>query len=161
MTHNPTDTVELFSSCQLERELPASPQQVYSTFIEQLDRWWPAEYKFAPQDGILGIQAHVGGACFEDLEDGRRLKWGTILELQEGASIVFAWQISPKRQIINEPQNAGTVRIELTECEAGTKLKLLHEHFERYGEGWRDYMKAMNSTVGWAYCLSGLEKALR
>ena len=153
--------IELFSACRLQLTLPASPQDVFSMFMERLDRWWPAEYKFSPQDGIMGIEPLVGGACYEDLEDGRRLRWGTLLELEEGALIAFAWQLSPKRQLIKDPQQAGVVRIKLLPSPQGTELMLLHEHFERYGEGWRDYMQAMNSSVGWAYCLRGLEKAVQ
>ncbi len=159
MHEGETGVLEQFSLCKKEIVLPASSQRAYAYFLESIDNWWPAEYRFS-QEGILGIEPLVGGGCFEDVDDGRRLRWGTILELEEGAKIVLAWQISPKRLLIKQPEEAGIVTIQFLDVEDGTYLKLVHSHFERYGEGWREYLRAMNSSAGWAYCLSKLKTAI-
>ncbi|KZK91800.1 hypothetical protein PsW64_00130 [Pseudovibrio sp. W64] len=159
MTSGEMGVLEQFSLCKAEVLLPASAQSAYACFLEKIDAWWPAEYRFA-HEGVLGIEPLVGGSCFEDVEDGRRLHWGTIQELEEGSKIVLAWQISPKRLLIEDPQKAGIVTIQFSDVEGGAQLKLVHSHFERYGDGWREYLRAMNSSAGWAYCLNKLKTAI-
>lgn len=159
MTSGEMGVLEPFSLCKAEVLLPASAQSAYAYVLEQIDAWWPTEYRFSP-DGVLGIEPLIGGSCFEDVEDGRRLNWGTIQELEEGAKIVLSWQISPNRLLIDTPANAGVVTIHFLDVEGGTEVKLVHSHFERYGAGWREYLRAMNSTVGWAYCLTKLKTSI-
>lgn len=159
MTSGETGVLEQFSLCKAEIVLPASAQSAYAFFLENIDVWWPTEYRFSPE-GALGIEPLIGGSCFEDVEDGRRLQWGTIQELEEGTKIVLAWQISPKRLLIEDPQKAGIVTLQFSDTEQGAQLQLVHSHFERYGEGWREYLRAMNSSAGWAYCLSALKTAI-
>ncbi|KZL18877.1 hypothetical protein PsAD2_02393 [Pseudovibrio axinellae] len=156
MTSGETGVLEQFSLCKADIRLPTNAQTAYSCFLEKLDAWWPPEYRFSPE-GVLGLEPLTGGSCYEDVEDGRRLQWGTIQKLEEGRKIVLSWQVSPKRLLIETPQQSGIVTIDFIDVEDGAQVNLVHSHFERYGDGWREYLRAMNSSAGWPYCLSKLK----
>ncbi|WP_068318244.1 SRPBCC domain-containing protein [Polycladidibacter hongkongensis] len=166
MAAQPEITINMLgtNACVARVRLPHPPALVYDAFTTRIDAWWPSDYRFSPEEGILGLELEAGGGCYEDVEDGRRIRWGTILAAEQGKRLQLAWQISPLRLLINAPEAAGEVTVtflgDKNEAGEGTMLELTHDHFDRYGENWQDYLNAMASPAGWSFCLSALTEFL-
>ncbi|MDX5593138.1 SRPBCC family protein [Pseudovibrio sp. SPO723] len=148
--------------CTYHMLLPCAPETAFKVFEREIDRWWPMEYRFSEMgQGVVGMEAREGGLCFEDLPDGRRLIWGTVLKRLPGDSLRIAWQISPNSLLIPLPEEAGEVIFRFAPVGNNTRFEVKHVHFERYGEGWPGYLEAMSSGAGWAFILRGFKKRIQ
>ena len=144
-------------------EVPLARVRAFELFTDGFARWYPAEYSWSGRllDWI-GLEGHVGGACFERGPHGFRCDWGRVLVWAPPESVAFTWQIGVSR--VPEPDPVRVSDIEVGFQPAGedaTRVTFSHQHFSRHGEGWEEYVAAMASPEGWPYILSRFEKAAR
>ncbi|WP_068080701.1 SRPBCC domain-containing protein [Polycladidibacter stylochi] len=158
MTTLETKSQKTTDFCISDIVINGTIQEVFAFFTKRIDAWWPQSYRFS-EDGIIGIELETGGVCYEDIEDGRRLKWGHVIDVQPAHSLTIAWQISPMRLLIENMDDASTVCVEFEEHTNKTHIQIKHRDFQKHAEGWQEYLEAMKSPAGWPYCLEHLQKA--
>ncbi len=141
-------------SKEIKVNLP--PQQAFAKFVDDIFKWWPREYTWS-QDKLkdMRIETRVKGHCIETGPNDFRCDWGTVIEIEEGESLAFRWQISPTRLPVPDPARASIVKVTFSRLSDGeTKMKLQHSDFKNHGEGYKEYLAAMSSEKGWPYILN-------
>ncbi|MGH7961427.1 MAG: SRPBCC family protein [Candidatus Binatia bacterium] len=135
--------------------VPLSPSEAFHLFFEEFGRWWPREYTWGQEAmEAIGIEPHVGGLCFERGPRGFRCDWGRILEWEPPHRAKLAWQISPRREPVPNPEKASVVEVRFKpEGSDHTRVTVTHGGFERHGAGASEYRAALASDQGWSYLL--------
>lgn len=137
------------------------PKTAWQAFVDRFADWWPHAYTFS-QDALahIGIEAELGGRCFERDRDGRELAWGTVTAAEPPHRLVFRWQITADRRIEPDPEAASEVQVTFKAADdGGTRVVLEHSGFRRHGGDWRAYRDGMGSEQGWTYCLNRFAQA--
>jgi uncharacterized protein YndB with AHSA1/START domain len=136
----------------------APPDQAFSAFTEELGTWWPSEYTWSGDVlDTIAIEPREGGRCFERGPHGFECDWGRVLACERPRRLVFAWQISPRREPVPDPERASEVEVRFEpDGESGTRVELEHREFERHGDDAEGYRDALDSPQGWDYMLEGL-----
>lgn len=125
-------------------------------FVDELAKWWPREYTWS-QDTLvtISIGREINGLCTEIGPNNFRCDWGTVTEIEEYKRLGFKWQISPTRSPVPNPEKASTVELLFSPIsDFETNVELEHTDFEKHGEGYQEYLQAMNSDKGWTYILN-------
>ena len=132
----------------------ASPERAFRVFTEELGSWWPPEYSWS-QDVLeqMWMEPRQGGLVTELGPHGFRSDWGRVLAWDPPQRLVFAWQISPRREPEPNPAKASEVEVRFTAGDGGTNVELEHRAFERHGEGAAEYERALGSEQGWPFLL--------
>lgn len=136
-------------------DLPCAPDAAMGLFVQRFTHWWPREYTWS-QEALehIFIDVESTGLCTEIGPNGFRCDWGTVLAHEPSKRLVFAWQISPRREPIPDPEKAGRVEVAAEpQGSGGTRLTLTHGDFGRYGEEGGAYAEMMGSKQGWPYIL--------
>jgi uncharacterized protein YndB with AHSA1/START domain len=132
-----------------------SGERAFEVFADELASWWPPEYSWS-QDVLedIGIEPHEDGLCFERGPYGFRCDWGRVLVWDPPRRLVFAWQISPRREPEPNPAKASEVQVRFTDNgEGGTSVELEHRRFERHGDDGAEYARMLGSQQGWPFLL--------
>lgn len=135
--------------------LEVPPERAFEILAHELGSWWPAEYSWSG-DVLeeIGIEPHEGGLCYERGPHGFRCDWGRVLVWDPPQRLVFAWQISPRREPEPNPAKASEVEVRFGAREGGgTKVELEHRAFERHGEEGAQYEQMLDSPQGWPFLL--------
>jgi uncharacterized protein YndB with AHSA1/START domain len=134
--------------------VPHDPAAAFERFAVRLGEWWPREYTWA-QSSLqwIGIDASTG-ACFELGPHGFRCDWGRVLAWDPARRLQIAWQISPRREPVPDPDRASEVEVVFAPVKGGSRVSLEHRAFDRHGEGAAEYRDAMASPRGWPYILA-------
>ena len=141
--------------------VPVAADRAFDVFVNGFGSWWPPEYTWAQSDlDSVFLEARVGGRCVERNRNGQEIVWGTVQSVELPERLVLAWQITPDRRIEPDPEKAGVVEVRfVANGGTSTQVDLTHRDFVRYGTGWQDYLSAMASPQGWAYCLDKYQAA--
>ena len=92
------------------------------------------------------FEGRVGGEIYEELKDGTRCVWGTVLEWDPPVRTVFTWH--PART----PDTAQNIEVRFTAEGTGTRLHLIHTGWERLGA---EAKKARRGyPLGWTHVLN-------
>jgi uncharacterized protein YndB with AHSA1/START domain len=131
----------------------ASPERAFALFTRGLGDWWMAEYTWSGPEslGRIGMEPREGGLCYEIGPYGFRIDWGRVLVWEAPRLLVFSWQISPDRVPEPDPARGSEVEVRFAPNGAGTRVDLVHRHFDRHGEGAAAYRGGM--SVGWEQLL--------
>ena len=135
---------------EIRRVINAPRNRVYAAWTDpaQLKEW------FGPENvrtRNLVADARVGGQFRWDItnSEGEEMTMrGEYRELQPNKKIVFTWQWEDDETWQN---HMSIVTVELSDCDAGTELRLTHEQLPN--EESRD-----SHTQGWNSALDKLEK---
>lgn len=133
----------------------ANREKAFDVFVNHFSAWWPADYTWS-QDVLeaIVIEPKVNGRCFERGPFGFLCDWGRVVRFDPPQSLVFTWQISPAREPVPDPAKASEVEVSfLGDDTGGIRLNLEHRGFTRHGEGWENYLEAMDSAQGWKWIL--------
>jgi uncharacterized protein YndB with AHSA1/START domain len=131
----------------------APPQRAFDLFTHGFGDWWMPEYTWSGPEalGRIGIEPREGGLCYEIGPYGFRLDWGRVLVWEAPRLVVFTWQISPQRVPEPDPTRSSEVEVRFAADGAGTRVDLVHRHFDRHGDGADAYRGGM--AVGWEQLL--------
>jgi uncharacterized protein YndB with AHSA1/START domain len=134
---------------------PSHIEESFSIFVDHLQEWWPKEYTWSQQTlKKMTIAPYINGHCFETGPYDFRCDWGRVLEFERPYIIVLSWQINASRVPEPNPEKASKVTISFKTLEdKNVRVRLIHSGFDKHGEGWEEYQRAMKSEKGWAYIL--------
>jgi uncharacterized protein YndB with AHSA1/START domain len=136
--------------------VPWAPADAFRRFVEDFGQWWPREYTWGG-DALeaIGMEPRAGGLCTEHGPHGFRCDWGRVLTWAPPERLVLAWQISPRREPVPDPEQASLVEVRFAaDGDGGTRVRLAHTAFGRHGAGAAGYRAALASPQGWPYILS-------
>jgi hypothetical protein len=120
----------------------------FRRFTADFATWWPRSTHSIGGARVARIvlETHVGGLIYEEHVDGRRFQWGQILEWEAPVRLRFTWH--PSR----EPATAQEVEVRFVPEGAGTRVELVSEKWENWGEKAERAHRAYN--LGWGYVLN-------
>jgi uncharacterized protein YndB with AHSA1/START domain len=146
---------------RLEVATPLPVARAFERFAGELHDWWPREYTWS--QAVLqqiGIEPRVDGLCFEIGPHGFRCDWGRVVEWAPPDRLRLAWQISPRREPVPDPEQASSVTVSFAaQGPQRTKVSLVHDAFERHGNDGAGYRDAMASARGWPFILQRFVEA--
>ena len=136
--------------------LNASSETAFKNFLYHIDKWWPKEYTWSQEKLVeIKIDPKEDGLCTEIGPFNFRCDWGRLLEIENNYRIVIKWQISPKREPVPNPERSSEIELKfLNNGNSNTTLEFEHRNFKSHGEGWKEYMEALDSNIGWNYILN-------
>jgi uncharacterized protein YndB with AHSA1/START domain len=148
------------SPVRVEIHVPLSPEEAFRLFTDGFGSWWPQAYTWS-QDALVAIMidAQAGGRCTETGPEGFTCDFGRVLEADPGRRIKLLWQISPRREPVPDPSKASEIDILFKAEAGGTRVVLVHDGFDRHGDGATGYADAMGSPQGWPMILGAFAKA--
>ena len=137
MTAKTTDKVSL----EIKRFIKAKRDLVYASWTDpaQLREWWGPE---GVRTRKFSADVRVGGKYRWDLlnQEGEEMSvFGEYRELIAGKKIVFTWKWDEDE---NWEGHNSVVTVELSDCDEGTEVRLVHEKLpseesrNRHNEGW-------------------------
>ncbi len=132
-------------SLEIKRFINAPRDRVYNAWTDpaQLKAWFGPE-NVQTHDFVADVR--VGGKYRWDLtssEGEKMTAFGEYRELQPGRKIVFTWQWDDDEAWEN---HVSVVTVELSDCDGGTELRLIHEQLpsetsrDRHTEGWNSVL---------------------
>jgi uncharacterized protein YndB with AHSA1/START domain len=132
-------------SLEIKRVIKASRHRVYAAWIDpaQLREWFGPENV---QTRNLVAETRVGGNFSWDVtspEGEEMTMHGEFRELQPDRKIVFTWRWEDDE---DWAQQDSMVTVELSDCAAGTEVRLTHEQLpseesrDRHTEGWKSVL---------------------
>jgi uncharacterized protein YndB with AHSA1/START domain len=127
----------------------AGQARAFKVFTEQIDAWWPREYKIgqtAMKRAVL--EPRTGGRWYEQDEDGTECNWGKVLAYEPPGRLVLAWQITGTWQFDANFVTEVEVRF-ISEGEKRTRVELEHRNLDRYGPGASEARNTYDSPNGW------------
>jgi uncharacterized protein YndB with AHSA1/START domain len=141
MTTNVPDKISL----EIKRVIKAPRDRVYAAWTDpaQLRKWFGPENV---QTRNIVAETRVGGKFRWELTncDGEEMTMrGEYRELQPGKKIVFTWQWEHDE---DWKQRDSVVTVELSDCDGGTEVRLIHEQLpseesrDRHTEGWKSVL---------------------
>lgn len=114
--------------------VPCSPAEAFSLFVERLSSWWPLErHAVSAAAGKpardVTVEPILSGAVFETMYDGQRADWGTVLAYEPGVRFAMSW---------HPGQDVGmATRVEVrfdARSDGGTSVTLIHSGWEIWAE---------------------------
>ena len=144
VTPSPEDILAPVVKSMLVR-LPV--EAAFRVFFEEIATWWPLASHSVGGDKVVSchIEPWVGGRFYEIQEDGAQSDWGQVLVWEPPQRVVFT--MHPGRA----PDLATQVEVGFQSEADGTRLTLIHTHWERCGEGAAANRKSYDG--GWNYVL--------
>ncbi|NBC84070.1 MAG: ATPase [Bacteroidetes bacterium] len=142
--------------------LKTGSSKSFNFFVEHIHLWWPKEYTWSQEvlQKII-IEPYTGGKCYELGPYDLRIDWGRVIEFNKPNTITFTWQISDKREPVPNPAKSSRVQVQFQEQdENNCHLILTHFDFSHHGEGFENYLQAMDSEYGWGYVLQNYQNEL-
>jgi hypothetical protein len=128
--------------------VPWSQEKAFRRFTAEIATWWPLRSHSVGEDNAVSVEfePRVGGRLFERHRDGSEHEWGRVLAWQPPQMVRFTWHPGAA------PETAQEVEVRFTPEGSGTRMELIHSHWERLG----DKAKAARRgyPIGWAYVLS-------
>jgi uncharacterized protein YndB with AHSA1/START domain len=133
------------TSLEVTRFINAPPARVYKAWTDpiQLRKWFGPENV---QTRNIVAETRVGGKFCWDLtsSEGEEMTMrGEYRELQAGRKIVFTWHWEDDE---DWEQRDSLVTVELSDCDGGTEVRLIHEQLpseesrDRHSEGWKSVL---------------------
>jgi uncharacterized protein YndB with AHSA1/START domain len=131
------------------------PGEAYLHFTAGLSSWWPLEHQsvFRADADSCVFEARAGGRIYERNQAGAEALWGTVLLVEPGRRVIFAWH--PGRP----PVTAQEVRVSFVASEGGTRLELEHLGWESLHERAEETRKTYET--GWDVTLQAFAACVR
>ncbi len=139
---------------------------IYRPFTDFTERY--GDFK-PPEHNLLGVpiaetvfEPEVGGHIYDRGVDGSECRWARVLAYEPPDRVVFSWDISPRWQIEDDPDNASEVEVTfVAEGPGRTRVELEHRHLDRHGSGWESVRDGVAHDEGWPLYLSRYAALLR
>jgi hypothetical protein len=112
-------------------EVPYPPDEAFRRFTRGMGRWWPlgTHSVGGDQAETVRVEEREGGGIVERTRTGEEFRWGTITRWDPPDVIAFTWH--PGR----DPGTAQSVEVQFGPAAAGTRVKLVHGRWDRFGDG--------------------------
>ena len=117
------------------------PESAFERFTAGFGTWWPAEFTWS-QPGLLewiGMDGRLDGLLSELGPHGFRVDWGRVVAWEPPARLAFLWQIGADRVPVPDPARASTVTVTVEPADGGSRVRVIHDGWERHGDGAQQY----------------------
>lgn len=127
------------------------PADAFAAFAEGMNAWWPRDLTWSGQLlERIAIEPRVGGHAHEVASGGMRLDWGRVAAWEPPHRLAFSWQVGPARVPEVSPARASQVEVRFDAAPHGrTRVRLVHDGWERHGEGAAAYRDAFDAAGAW------------
>lgn len=121
--------IETIAPIEVGITVASDVEHAFATFTADVGSWWPSESHSVGEERVAAVilEPGVGGRFFERWDDGTEHEWGEVLEWDEPRRFVCTWQPNPDRPAPTE------VEVRFEAIEGGTRVTLVHRHWERLG----------------------------
>ena len=87
-------------------------ERAFAVFTERLGDFKPPEHNLlAVPIAETIFEPTVGGHIIDRGEDGSECRWARVLAFDPPDRVVFSWDISPRWEVVTEPENASEVEV--------------------------------------------------
>ena len=125
-----------------------TPDAAYRRFVEEFGAWWPryAHSIGGPRVKRVVFEPRVGGAIYEEHDDGTRYEWGTVIALDAPRRVAFTFHAAFARadaqrvEVTFLPERGGT-RVELVSSGWETMSDHARSAYAGYRLGWAGLLK--------------------
>jgi len=126
----------------------AGVDSAFRRFTDEIAGWWPTASHSVSGEACTDVrfEGRVGGRILEEEDTGQVHVWGTVTAWEPPGRVAFTWH--PGRQ----PETAQTVEVEFSAEDGGTRVRLTHTGWERFGEA--AAQKRGEYDAGWTFVLS-------
>jgi uncharacterized protein YndB with AHSA1/START domain len=111
--------------------VPIPAERAFALFTTELGSWWPLRTHSIGEERTVtcGVEPRVGGAVYEELNDGTRHEWGRVIVWEPPDRVALTWHPGMA------PSDAQQVEISFTrESDTTTRVDLSHYGWEVLGE---------------------------
>jgi uncharacterized protein YndB with AHSA1/START domain len=131
-------------SIELEVEIDAPPNVVFSAFTRDVAAWWGEPYLICPERAIdIVMDPFLGGSFYEVWGGGDGACWAKVTQMRRYEVIELRGPLGMSGAV------NGVIRIEFEDLDNGTRVKLRHQaagYIEdsteaRYIDGWKDLLE--------------------
>jgi uncharacterized protein YndB with AHSA1/START domain len=123
----------------------------FKVFTERFGDFKPREHNLleAPIAETV-FEPRVGGHIYDRGVDGSECRWARILAFEPPNRIVFSWDISPRWQIVTNPDLTSEVEVRFfAETPERTRVELEHRNLDRHGVEWESVRDGVGNAGGW------------
>jgi uncharacterized protein YndB with AHSA1/START domain len=100
----------------------------------------------------------VGGNIYDRDTEGNECRWARILAYEPPTRVVFSWDISPRWDLEQDPEQTSEVEVRFAEESPGrTRVELEHRNLDHHGTGWQDLRDGVDDAEGWPLYLARYE----
>ncbi|MFM6851995.1 MAG: SRPBCC family protein [Terrabacter sp.] len=123
----------------------------FATFTERFGDFKPREHNLlASPIAETVFEPHVGGHIYDRAEDGSECRWARVLAWDPPHRVVFSWDISPRWEIVSDPEQASEVEVTFSaEGPDRTRVDLEHRHLDHHGPEWPAVRDGVGHDEGW------------
>jgi uncharacterized protein YndB with AHSA1/START domain len=131
-------------------------ERAFAVFTERFGDIKPREHNMlAVPITATVFEPKVGGHIYDLGEDGSECRWARILAFDPPDRVVFSWDISPRWQVEDDPDNTSEVEVRfIAESPTRTRVELEHRNLDRHGTGWPAMRDGVAHDEGWPLYLS-------
>jgi uncharacterized protein YndB with AHSA1/START domain len=131
-------------------------ERAFAVFTERLGDFKPPEHNLlAVPIAETIFEPRVGGHIIDRGEDGSECRWARVLAYEPPNRLVFSWDISPRWELVTEPDNASEVEVRfISETADRTRVELEHRHIDRHGPEWPAVSDGVGGDAGWPLYLA-------
>lgn len=155
-------TVEPDGTIRHEVVVDLGPEEAFWRFAD-LDKIKPREHNMltVPIEETV-LEQHVGGDVYDRGIDGSVCRWGRVLAFDPPNTIAFSWDIGPDWQVASDLSSASEVEVTFAaEGEGRTRVRLVHRHIDRHGDGWESLRDGLDAPDGWPLYLGRYDALTR
>jgi hypothetical protein len=110
--------------------VPLDPGSAFDLFTGGIARWWPSETRALSGAGAtLRVEPGTGGRVIETMPDGTEAEWARVTAWEPGRRFAVDWHAG------RDAEEATQLDVTFTGTEAGTRVDLVHDGFQRLAEG--------------------------
>jgi uncharacterized protein YndB with AHSA1/START domain len=127
-------------------DVQVPPAVAFTLFTDRIGAWWPLA-----SHGVFGDES--GGLAFEDgrlverAVDGRRAAWGEVLRWDPPDAVAFTWHPG------HQEGPAGRVEVRFRPVAGGTRVEVVHEGWESFGDRAAAVRRAYTGPKAWGLVL--------
>jgi uncharacterized protein YndB with AHSA1/START domain len=148
----PTDT----ATVRKQVVVNAPIDRAFAVFTARFGDFKPPEHNLLGSPIVETIfEPRVGGHIVDRGVDGSECRWARILAFEPPDRVVFSWDISPRWQIVTDPDQASQVEVRFVrETPDRTRVELEHRHIDRHGPESSFVVDGVDGVEGWPLYLS-------
>jgi uncharacterized protein YndB with AHSA1/START domain len=129
----------------------APVERAFEVFTARFGDFKPKEHNLLASPVAATIfEPHVGGYIYDRAEDGSECHWARVLAYEPPHRVVFSWDIGPRWQVEDDPENCSEVEVRfVAESPTRTRVELEHRNLDRHGPGWEEVSSGISGDEGW------------
>ncbi len=110
--------------------VPLDPSSAFDLFTGGIARWWPVEsHSLSGAAASVRVEPRVGGHVVETRADGTEARWARVTVWEPGRRFATDWHMG------RDAEEATQLDVTFTGTEAGTRVDLVHDGFDRLAQG--------------------------